>query len=185
MKTIELLLLNTVDNLGIVGDVVHVKPGFARNYLLPHGIAVPPTPEKVKELASRRAEEAARLSKLASEQQAMIEKLDGFELTMERSANETGVLFGGVSQHDITLALQAKGFAVEDRYVRIGDQIKRLDSYDIPVVINKDLKAEIKLWVVSSNPEEQESQDEKPAEEGDGDKTPRIFVPKEAAFDAD
>ena len=185
MKTIELLLLQTVDNLGIVGDVVKVKPGFARNYLLPHGIAVPPTPEKVEELAARRAEEAARLEKLASEQRAMIEKLDGFELTIERSANETGVLFGGVSQHDITLALQAEGFAVEDRYVRIGDQIKRLDAYDIPVVINKDLKAEIKLWVVSDNPEDQATEeDEAPAEDTQKDDGPRIFVPKEASIDA-
>ncbi|MEM1108786.1 MAG: 50S ribosomal protein L9 [Planctomycetota bacterium] len=167
MKTIELLLLETVDNLGIVGDVVRVKPGFARNYLLPHGIAVPPTPEKVEELAAKRAEEAARLAKLAEEQKAMVAKLEGFELTLERSANENGLLYGGVSQHEIALALQAEGFAIDDRHVRIGDQIKRLDSYDIPIVVNKELKTEVKLWVVSDDPSVQAVDEEDAAEEAE------------------
>ncbi|MEM1028366.1 MAG: 50S ribosomal protein L9 [Planctomycetota bacterium] len=169
MKTIELLLLETVDNLGIVGDVVKVKPGFARNYLLPHGIAVPPTPEKVEELAAKRAEEAARLAKLAEEQRGMIAKLEGFELTVERSANENGLLYGGVSQHEIALALQAEGFAIDDRHVRIGDQIKRLDSYDIPIVVNKDLKTEIKLWVVSDDPSVQADPEAEAEEQAEGE----------------
>ncbi len=165
MKTIELLLLETVDNLGIVGDVVKVKPGFARNYLLPHGIGMTPSPEKIEELASRRAEEAARIEKMTKEQEAMVAKLENFELTLERSANDSGVLFGGVSQHDIAVALRGEGFDIEDRYVRIGDQIKRLDSYDIPLVISRDLKTEIKLWVVSDTPlEDQDNQDEQPVE---------------------
>ncbi len=185
MKTIELLLLETVDNLGIVGDVVKVKPGFARNYLLPHGIGMPPTEEKIAELASRRAEVAAELAKLAAEQRAMIQKLEGFELTVERSANENGLLYGGVSQHEIALALQAEGFAIEDRHVRIGDQIKRLDSYDIPIVVNKDLKTEIKLWVVSDNPEVQAAAEEKVKDKTEDDGKPRIYVPQEASFDAD
>ena len=168
-RTVQLLLVENVDNLGIVGDVVHVKPGFARNYLLPHGIAVPPSPEKIEELAAKRAEEAARLAKLAEEQRGMIDKLEGFELTVERSANENGLLYGGVSQHEIALALPAAGFAIDDRHVRIGDQIKRLDSYDIPIVVNKDLKTEIKLWVVSDDPSvqadpEAEAEADEPAE---------------------
>ena len=160
MKTIELLLLDNVDNLGIIGDVVNVKPGYARNYLLPHGLAETPTPEKIEELSARRAEVQAELDKLAAQQRAMIEKLEGYELTMERSANETGVLFGGVSQHEIAEALRAEGFDVEDRYVRVGEQIKRLDTYEVPIVINRDLKTEIKLWVVSDTPLEDEPQED-------------------------
>ena len=160
MKTIELLLLETVENLGIVGDVVKVKPGHARNYLLPHGIAVTPTPEKVQELAARRAEAEAQLKQQAAQQKAMIEKLEGHELTLERSANDAGVLFGGVSQHEIAEALRAEGYALEDRHVRIGETIKRLDSYDIPIVINKDLKTEVKLWVVSDTPLESDGDDQ-------------------------
>ena len=155
MKQIELLLLETIDNLGIVGDVVKVKPGYARNYLLPHGLAEAPTEEKIQELSARRAEVEAELKKLRGEQEALLEKLSTVELTLERSANESGLLFGGVSQHDIAEALQAEGYAVEDRHVRIGEKINRLDTYDIPIQLDKDLKCEIKLWVVSDKPQEE------------------------------
>lgn len=155
MKQVELLLLENVSNLGIVGDVVKVKPGYARNYLLPHGLATTPSELAIKRLAARRAEVAAEMAKVRTEHEAMIEKINGFELTVMRSANEQGVLYGGVTQHEIAQALRDEGFTIiEDRHVRIGDQIKRLDSYQIPVVLDKDLKAEIKLWVVSDKPAE-------------------------------
>lgn len=152
MKTIELLLLDTIENLGIIGDVVKVKPGYARNYLLPHGLAEAPTQEKIDELAARRKEVEAELKQLRSEQEVMIEKLEAHELTLERSANEQGALFGGVTQHDIAEGLRAEGFEIEDRHIRIGERINRLDTYMIPVQVAKDLKAEIKLWVVSDKP---------------------------------
>ena len=154
MKTIKLLLKENVGKVGIVGDVVTVKPGYARNYLLPRGLATEPTEGNIQRLSARRAEVERELAHLRSMQEAMIAKLEGFEITMKRSANEQGVLYGGVSQHDITEALQADGFAVEDRMVRVGDQIKRLDTYDIPIVVEADLQTEIKLWVVSDKPVE-------------------------------
>ncbi len=92
MKTIELLLLDTVDNLGIVGEVVKVKPGYARNYLLPRGLAAPPTPGAVQKLAERRAEVKAELKAQQDERRALIERLAGYELTLMCSANEQGVL---------------------------------------------------------------------------------------------
>ncbi len=158
MKTIELLLTENVDNLGIVGDVVKVRPGYARNYLLPHNKATVPTPNAIARLAERRKQVEEELRQLRAQQEALIQKLEGFELTMERAANEQGVLFGGVSQHDIAEALRAEGFAVEDRHVRIGEQIKRLDSYEIPIQLAKDLHTEIKLWVVSDRPLEHEEE---------------------------
>ena len=166
---IELLLLDTIDNLGIVGDVVKVKAGFARNYLLPRGIATTPTPEKVEELAERRAQVEAEMKKLAAEQSEMIEKLEDHEITLERSANDQGVLFGGVSQHEIAELLREEGFAIEDRHVRLGETIKRLDSYHVPIVINKELKTEIKLWVISDRPLEDEEADESAEGEAEGD----------------
>jgi len=168
MKQIELLLLDTIENLGIVGDVVKVKPGYARNYLLPFGLAEAPTEEKIAELAARRKEVEAELKQLRTEQEALIEKLADYELTLERSANEQGALFGGVTQHDIAQALQAEGFAVEDRHVRIGERINRLDTYMVPVQLAKELKTEIKLWVVSDKPIDVEEE----AAEGEGDEQP-------------
>lgn len=152
MKQIELLLTQTVDNLGIVGDVVKVRPGYARNFLLPRGMASDPTPGNVKRLAARRAEVEKEMQALRSALEATLEKLKGHEVTMLRSANEQGVLFGGVSQHEIAEALRAEGHHIEDRMVRIGETIKRLDSYTIPIVLASDLRGEIKLWVVSDKP---------------------------------
>ena len=160
MQHVELLLLENVDNLGIVGDVVKVKPGYARNYLLPHGLATKPTPGAIERLKDARAAAEAEMKKLYEEQTALLERLHEAEITLERSANEQGVLFGGVSQHDIALALQEAGYDVEERHVRIGQQIKRLDSYQIPITLSRDLKTEIKLWVVSDRPMEDEPQED-------------------------
>lgn len=152
MKQIELLLLENVDNLGIVGDVVKVRPGYARNFLLPHGLATQPTKGAIERLSERRAQVEAEMRKLREQQEHLIQRLADHELTLQRASNEQGVLFGGVSQHDIAGALREEGFGVEDRFVRIGEQIKRLDSYTIPIVIDRELKTEIKLWVVSDKP---------------------------------
>ena len=155
MKQIKLLLTQNVDNLGIIGDVVTVKGGYARNYLLPHGMATQPTQGAIDRLAEERARVEAELKEVHAKQAALIEKLEGYEITMKRAANEQGLLFGGVSQHEIALALQEAGFAIDDRHVRIGEQIKRLDSYEIPVVLGRDLKTTVKLWVVSNKSKEE------------------------------
>ncbi|MEM9252080.1 MAG: 50S ribosomal protein L9 [Planctomycetota bacterium] len=155
MKTIELLLVENVDNLGIVGDVVKVKPGYARNYLLPMQLAEPPSDERIAALADRRKQVEAELATLRAKHEKLVADIAEFELTMQRSHNDQGILYGGVSQHDIAEALREEGYAVEDRFVRIGEQIKRLDTYTIPVVIDKELKAEVKLWVVSDRPAEE------------------------------
>lgn len=151
-KTVELLLLENVDNLGIVGDVVTVKPGYARNYLLPLGKATVPTEEAKAAVAERRAQVEREMKELRTKREEMFGRLEDFELTIQRSANEQGILYGSITQHDISEALQEEGFDIADREVRIGDQIKRLDSYMIPIQLDKDLKTEIKLWVVSDKP---------------------------------
>ncbi|QDU72138.1 50S ribosomal protein L9 [Mucisphaera calidilacus] len=171
MKQVELLLLESIDNLGLVGDVVKVKPGFARNYLLPRGFAEPPTEEKVAALADVRAKAAAEQERIRSEQEALIEKIAGYELTLERAANDQGVLFGGVSQHEIAESLREAGFAVEDRHIRIGNQVKRIDQYHIPVWLNKDLKTEITLNIVSDRPLDLDEEVEEAEEQGEHGET--------------
>ncbi|MEE9211271.1 MAG: 50S ribosomal protein L9 [Phycisphaeraceae bacterium] len=155
MKMIELLLTENVQNLGIVGDVVKVRPGYARNFLLPRGMATDPTPGNINRLAERHKQVEQEMRRFRLAQADLIQTLEGYELTLQRSANEQGVLFGGVSQHDIAEALRAAGFEIEDRAVRVGHQIKRLDSYPVPIVLADDLRTEIKLWVVSDKPAEE------------------------------
>ncbi len=162
MKLIELLLVDNVDNLGIVGDVVKVRPGYARNFLLPRGLATTPNAATIKRLAERRKQVEAEMKARREQQVALIQKLEEYEITLTRSANEQGILYGGVSQHDLAEALRGEGYDVEDRFVRLGDQIKRLDSYTVPIVIDKELKTEIKVWVVSDKPA-----DELETEEGE------------------
>ncbi|TVQ79002.1 MAG: 50S ribosomal protein L9 [Phycisphaeraceae bacterium] len=148
-KTLQLLLTENVENLGIVGDVVKVRSGFARNYLLPRELATEPSEEKVQALAARRADAERQLVELRKQREGMISKLDNYELTLQRACNDQGLLYGSVTQHDIALALRAAGFDVRDRDVRLGQTIKRIDSYEITVKPESDLEASIKLWVVA------------------------------------
>ncbi len=166
-KQIQLLMLETVPNLGIIGDVVNVRAGFARNFLMPFGKAEVPSQERIDELAGQREVERARLDKVRSEQTAMIEKISALEITIERSTNDQGVLYGGVTQHEIAELLREKGHAVEDRYVRLGDQIKRVDTFDIPVVIDKDLRCEFILNVKADRDLDLETNDLEIDDEGE------------------
>jgi len=152
MKTSRLLLTENVDNLGIVGEVVRVKTGYARNFLVPRGLATVPTQGAIKRLAQRRAQVEQELRERRAGLEVTLAKMTDHEISMQKSANEQGVLFGGVSQHDIAEALRADGFPIEDRAVRVGEQIKRLDAYEIPIVLANDLKTHIKLWIVSDKP---------------------------------
>lgn len=165
-KTVKLLLVENVDNLGIVGDVVDVKTGYARNYLIPYGLADQPTEENLKAVEARRAEVQRQLREKREQQEKLIAALEGHELTLQRSANDSGVLFGSVTQADIALGLRDEGFAINEGDIRLGDPIKRLDSYEVPIQLAADLKTDIKIWVVSDKPvEDLEAEGE--GEEGD------------------
>lgn len=148
-KSFNLLLTETVDSLGIVGDVVKVRAGYARNYLLPRNLATTPTDEKIAELAARRAEAQRQLEAQRAHRVEMVDRLDGYELTLTRSCNDQGLLYGSVTQADIAEALNAAGFAVRVRDVRLGQPIKRIDSYEVHIKPESDLEANVKLWVVS------------------------------------
>ena len=172
MANIKLLLTQNVENLGIVGDVVSVRPGYARNFLLPRALVTVPTAANVKRLAVRRAEVEKEIKLQREALEALFQKLVGKEVTIQRSANEQGILFGGISQHDIAQALREEGLAVEDRHIRIGHSIKRLDSYAITVAFAADLKTDIKLWIVSDKPSEQLAAAEPAAKNADAPAAP-------------
>ncbi len=178
--TVELLLLENIDNLGIVGDVVDVKHGYARNYLVPMGLATVPTEQAKKAVEARRAQVERQLVEKRQRQEAALEKLQGHEITLLRAANEQGVLFGSVTQYDIAEHLREEGFDLAERDVRIGEPLKRLDSYSIPIKLADDLETEIKVWVVSDKPldealedvVEQRVEDEDAGDEADEEPEP-------------
>lgn len=147
-RNVELLLTESVDNLGIVGDVVQVRSGFARNYLLPRGLGMAPSEEAIRELAAKRAEAEKEMLRRQEMRAQMVEKLDGFEIHLERSCNDQGLLYGSVTQKDISDALTREGFEVKPRDVRLAHTIKRLDTYDVLIKFGSELSATVKVWVI-------------------------------------
>jgi large subunit ribosomal protein L9 len=147
MATVKLLLKESIKNVGRVGDVVEVSPGFARNYLLPKDLAVYPTAANIKKVEQRRRE-IERLERERREQQAaLLKQLEGVEVTLERKANEQGHLFGSVSATDIAKALQAQGFNVHPDDVNLKGKLDRIDKYMVEIRFAEDLATEIKVYV--------------------------------------
>ena len=147
-KSVELLLNETVENLGIVGDVVMVKPGYARNFLLPLQIAEVPTPEKVEALKEKRAEAKAQLEALRAQRVETTGKLEGISLKLTRSCNDQGVLYGSVTQRDISDALGEGDLMVEERAIRLNQPIRRVGSYTVLVQFEKELRVEIAIEIL-------------------------------------
>lgn len=146
-KTVELLLTESVENLGIVGDVVKVRTGYARNYLLPREYATTPSEELIKSLQAKRVEAEKQLLEQRKMRAETIERLSGFELTLERSCNDLGHLYASVTQREIAQALTTAGYPVRERDVRMSGAIKRVDNYDVHIKYETDLETVIKLHV--------------------------------------
>ena len=146
-RNIELLLLNTVENLGIVGDVVRVKPGYARNYLIPMGLAQKPTPTKIEALKEERAKAQAELSMLRSAREELLARMEDIQISMTRTCNDQGGLYGSVSHRDIADALQETGFDVGVRSVRLASPLRRVGTYVVPIQFDKDLRTEVAVII--------------------------------------
>jgi large subunit ribosomal protein L9 len=146
-KSLELLLVENVEALGIVGDVVRVRTGYARNFLLPRSLATQPSEEKIKELQGKRADAQRELALQRKQREDLVEKLKGIEITLIRSCNDMGILYGAITQQDVAAALKEQGHGVKPRDVRIAQVIKRVDNYDVHVKLDSDLDAIIKLHV--------------------------------------
>src|SRR5438034_3576717 len=127
MATIKLLLKESIKNVGKVGDVVEVSPGYARNYLLPQDLAVQPTPGNIKKVEERRKEIEKQERERRDQQAALLKTLEGVEVTLERRANEQGNLYGAVSATDIAKALQAQGFNIEAADVNLPGKLDRIE----------------------------------------------------------
>ncbi len=146
-KNMKLLLIENVDSLGIVGDVVNVRTGFARNFLLPRALATTPSEELVASLAAKRAEAERLVAQQRSQREETTEKLRGVAMELVRSCNDQGILYGAITQQDVATELTGRGYVVKPRDVRLPGSIKRVDSYEIHIKLDSDLDALIKLTV--------------------------------------
>ncbi len=149
-KNVKLLLTENVEAIGIVGDVVTVRTGFARNFLLPRSMATTPSDEAIKAVAAKRAEAERQLAEQRRQREDLIKKLEGVQVTLVRSCNDLGHLYASVTQQEIATALGEAGYpGVRARDVRLNTHIKRVDTYEVPIKFDTDLEASIKLWVVA------------------------------------
>lgn len=146
-KNVELLLVESVENLGIVGDVVKVRIGYARNFLLPRSLATVPSEELVAKLQAKRAEAQKQMALVKAQRQDIIAKLAGYELTLIKSCNDQGVLYGQITQQDISSGLTAAGYPMRPRDVRLAEVIKRTGDYEVLVKYETDLETKIRLHV--------------------------------------
>jgi large subunit ribosomal protein L9 len=178
LRKVELLLNRTIENLGLVGDVVKVKPGFARNYLLPHGFAEAPTPEKIEALKDARAAAQAELAKVRAAREALMARMEGVGIKLIRSVNDQGVLYGAVTQRDIADQLVADGFGVEFRAVRLTQTIRRIGHYSCTIQLDRDLKTDISIDVLPDRTLEiLTAAADAPAEEPEAEEAPAAEAP--------
>ncbi len=146
----DVLLLKDVDKIGAEGAVIKVKPGFARNFLLPRGLAVAATPERVRQIeaAQRRRQEQAKLAQ--AEADALRKRMEARAITLKLNVGTDGQPFGSVSVHDVAEALAREGFAVEKHQIQLDQPIKTLGVTDVPVRLHADVTATVKVSVVKA-----------------------------------
>src|SRR5689334_14574924 len=152
MASVKLLLQESIKNVGRVGDIVEVSPGYARNYLVPRGLAVQPTPNNVKKVEARRKEIERQERERREQQERMIQQLSGIEVHLERRANEQGHLFGSVTATDVAKGLQGQGFNVLPEDINLPGRLDRIDTYTVQVKFAEDLQTDVKVWV-NADPE--------------------------------
>jgi large subunit ribosomal protein L9 len=144
----EIILRQAVENLGKPGDVVKVKAGYARNYLLPHGFAYEATPGNLKRIQQERDRLDAAENERRAAAQTIAEKLEQVSLTFSARVGEEGKLFGSVTGADIAQQLEAQGFHLEKRQIDLHEPIKALGVYRVPIRLHADVKPEVRVWVI-------------------------------------
>ena len=151
---IELMLLKPVDNLGQPGDVVKVKAGYARNFLLPRRLAAPVSQDALRQAKTAKKRIAEAESKKIGEANIRAELLNSASVHIEVNANEEGHLFGSVTAAMIAEGLGGEGYEVDPHAIQLAEPIKELGIYEVPVRVYADVVSTIKLYVVCPPPKE-------------------------------
>ncbi len=144
----KVLLRRDIPKLGLAGDLVDVRNGYARNYLLPHHLALEPTNANLKKVEDDKrvaAEERARRHEFLKRE---VDRLAGVEVTISAAANEEGHLYGSVTTREISKALIAAGHAVQPDQIKLDEPIKTLDTKMVRVILGEGYEGEVKVWTV-------------------------------------
>jgi large subunit ribosomal protein L9 len=145
--TLQVVLQSNVDKVGESGELVKVRPGFARNFLIPRGLAVPATTAAVNRIAHEKAVAVAKADKTKKEMQAVAEKINALKLTLTRSVGEDDKLFGSVTSKEIENAAKAAGVTIDRKKMQLAEPLKALGTFEIPVRLMADVTATLKVEV--------------------------------------
>ena len=148
MAHTQVLLREDIDNLGARGEIVRVKAGYARNYLLPRKLAVEATANNVRQIEGERAAIAKREAKERSTAELQAAQLQKLTLKFERKVGEMGVLYGSVTSMDIAHELKGQGYEIDRRKIALREPIKRFGNYNVPVRLHRDVTIELPINVL-------------------------------------
>ena len=145
----QVILTEDIAKLGAMGELVDVKPGYARNYLLPQNKAVKADPKNMRQLKHQQALIERRKAKLKAIAKNMAERLSDTSITIARKVGEQEKLYGSVTSLDIERALIDEGIELERKRIHLEEPIRSLGVYHVPVKLDSDVEAELKVWVVA------------------------------------
>ena len=145
----EIILKEDVINLGYKNDIVTVKSGYGRNYLIPQGKAVIATESALKVLAENQRQRAHKLAKIKADAEALAASLAGVKLTIAAKTSETGTIFGSVNAIQIAEALEKLGFAVDRKVIEVKEAVKEVGTYNAVAKLHREVSVEIPFEVVA------------------------------------
>jgi large subunit ribosomal protein L9 len=153
MKALKVILRQNIDKLGDAGEVVSVKPGFARNYLLPRGFAYEATQGNLRRIEEDKSRAEARGRRDYLEARRRASQLESVSLTFHAKAGEESKLFGSITTGDIADRLNEQGldFQVDRRSIELDEPIKALGVFAVPVKLHTDVRPEVKVWVIKAD----------------------------------
>jgi large subunit ribosomal protein L9 len=145
----QVILREPIDKLGNAGDVVEVKPGYGRNYLIPRGLAYEATAGNVKRIEAERARQARVEAETLGEAREQAARFEGVSLTFKARAGQEGKLFGSITSADIAAQLAEQGIEIDRRSIELDEPIKALGVTSVPVRLHPQVHPEIKVWVIA------------------------------------
>jgi len=143
----KVILREDVENLGRGGELVEVKPGYGRNYLLPRGLAVVANPKNIREIEHQKAVASAKAAKTKASAEALAKRLSDTPLTLRRKSGEQDKLFGSVTAIDLAEALAQRGLSVDRRSIDLAEPIKTLGDFEVPVKLHHEVVGKVKVKV--------------------------------------
>ncbi|HEX2189173.1 MAG TPA: 50S ribosomal protein L9 [Longimicrobiaceae bacterium] len=144
----QVILRDRLENLGDAGEIVEVKPGYARNYLIPQGLAYEASAANVRQIEREKAQRAEKEQATLSDARQRAARLEGVSLTFNARAGQEGKLFGSITSGDIADKLAEMGLEVDRRSIELDEPIKALGVFTVPVRLHYQVRPEIKVWVI-------------------------------------